>query len=320
MFGTGRAAAACRRPAPASRATYRIGLGSVGNVGPDTLTVALTALPRGQRGHQPVRRPGRRRPRVAPRRRKISGPGSVIAQERAVTLEDYELLAEGFPGVGKAKARVGLRGGYKVVQVFVAPESPASVPPPFPSAELRDALDSHLEARMPVNRMAGVDVLDPVYVPVDVAVDVHLQASGAAVRSTRAACSRTCSPSRAGIGGAVRVGEVFSALFPIPGSPTRVAAWSRPAPPRPPRHACGRRRADRRARAGLSRSDLRQRLRRPAVTDLAELIYRLPPRSTATRTPGRAARFLAIWARRWTSWRPRIEQLHEDLFASSARG
>src|SRR6185295_6179420 len=100
----------------------------------------------------------------------------VITQERAVTLNDYELLAKEFPGVGKAKARVGLRGGYKVVQIFIAPENPQVIPPPAPSGALKDDLKAFLESRQPVNRMAGVDVLDPIYVPVDISVDVYLKA------------------------------------------------------------------------------------------------------------------------------------------------
>jgi predicted phage baseplate assembly protein len=151
---------------------------------------------------------------------KVSGPGSVIAQERAVTLQDYELLAEGFAGVGKAKARVGLRGGYKVVQLFIAPETPQTVPPPPTSGELKEALKAQLEARMPVNRMAGVDVLDPTYVAVDITVDVHLKADASRAQVRDAVLNtlrELLSFARQDFGQAVRVGEVFSVLYPVPG-------------------------------------------------------------------------------------------------------
>ena len=74
---------------------------------------------------------------------------------------------------------------------------------------------------MPVNRMAGVDVLDPIYVPVDAVVDVHVEPQASrpqvvdavhgalarpvlvrppatsASRSASARCSPPCTPSRA---------------------------------------------------------------------------------------------------------------------------
>ena len=217
-FGTG--ARGSVPPAGARvQARYRIGLGGDGNVGPDTLTVFLTALPGVNAVTNPFAAEGGA-DRASTEEAKVSGPGAVIAQERAVTLEDYELLAEGFPGVGKARARVGLRGGYKVVQVFVAPENPRAVPPPPPSGGLRAALQEHLEARMPVNRMAGVDVLDPVFVPVDLVVDVHVKADSnrsRVVQAVQGVLRELLSFARQDFGKPVRVGEVFSALYPVEG-------------------------------------------------------------------------------------------------------
>jgi predicted phage baseplate assembly protein len=218
------------------QARYRIGLGSDGNVGSDALTVSLTSLPEVKAVSNPFAAEGGA-DRESTEEAKISGPGSVIAQERAVTLEDYELLAEGFPGVGKAKARVGLRGGYKVVQVFIAPEDPGTVPPPPPSGELRSGLQEHLEARMPVNRMAGVDVLDPVYVPVDVVVDVHVKADAnrsRVVQAVQELLRELLSFARQDFGKPIRVGEVFSALYPVEGVDfvllRRLERRGRPAP------------------------------------------------------------------------------------------
>jgi predicted phage baseplate assembly protein len=234
-FGTG-ARGSVAPPGARVQARYRIGLGAAGNVAPDTLTVFVTAIPEVVAVSNPFAAEGGT-DRESIEEAKISGPGSVIAQERAVTLEDYELLAEGFPGVGKAKARVGLRGGYKVVQVFVAPEDPATVPPPPPSGELRAALKQHLEARMPVNRMAGVDVLDPVYVPVDLVVDVNVKADanrGRVVQSVLDVLRELLSFASQDFGRPVRVGEVFSALYPIEGVDfavlRRLERRGRPAP------------------------------------------------------------------------------------------
>jgi predicted phage baseplate assembly protein len=201
------------------KASYRIGLGSGGNVGADTLTVFLSAVPQVKTITNPFNAAGGTDPETT-EEAKISGPGSVIAQDRAVTLQDYELLAKGFPGVGKAKARVGLRGGYKVVQVFIAPENPGVIPPPSPSGELKDGLKQQLEARQPVNRMAGVDVLDPKYVPVDISVDVYVKAQAVAAqveKDVRSALAGLLSFARQNFGQALRVGEVFSVLYPIEG-------------------------------------------------------------------------------------------------------
>jgi len=202
------------------RARYRIGLGSLGNVGPDTLTVFITAVPEVKAITNPFAARGGAE-RESTEEAKVSGPGSVIAQERAVTLQDYELLAKGFAGVGKAKARVGLRGGYKVVQVYVAPENPQVVPPPPPSSELKDKLKRHLESRMPVNRMAGVDVLAPVYVPVDMTVDVHLKAESSQARvleEVRKSLRELLGFANQDFGKGVRVGEVYSALYLVQGT------------------------------------------------------------------------------------------------------
>jgi uncharacterized phage protein gp47/JayE len=221
-------------------ARYRIGLGSRGNVGADRLTTPRTVVPTITAVTNPFPATGgAERETIAEAR--ISGPGSVIAQERAVTLEDYVLLAKGFPGVGKAGAEVGLRGGYKVVQVFVAPENPETVPPPPPNAELRAALKAHLEARMPVNRMAGVDVLDPVYVPIDVSLEITLKPQAARSRvasDARAALRALLAFENRGFGEPVRVGEVYAALHRVEGIAytllRRLARGDRPfAPPAP---------------------------------------------------------------------------------------
>ncbi|MBN1203494.1 MAG: putative baseplate assembly protein [Myxococcaceae bacterium] len=218
LFGTGARGAV---PPTGSQITarYRVGLGSLGNVGSDTLSVFITAVPEVKAIINPFPAQGGA-DRESTEEAKISGPGSIIAQERAVTLQDYELLAEGFAGVGKAKARVGLRGGYKVVQLYVAPENPTTVPPPAPSSDLKDALKRFLEARMPVNRMAGVDVLDPLYVPVDITVDVHLKAEASQTRvqeEVRKVLRELLAFANQDFGKAIRVGEVYSALYPVQG-------------------------------------------------------------------------------------------------------
>jgi hypothetical protein len=217
VFGTG-----ARGSVPAAgaevQARYRVGLGVVGNVGADALTVP-TALAAVAAVTNPFPADGGA-DRESADEAKIAGPGSVVAQERAVTLEDYELLAEGIAGVGKAKAQVGLRGGYKVVQVVIAPENPQTVPPPPPSDDLRDTVEAHLESRMPVNRMAGVEVLDPSYVPIDITVEAHLTADASqtqVIEEIRGLVAGLLAFPAQDFGRPVRAGDVFSALFPVAG-------------------------------------------------------------------------------------------------------
>ncbi|MDY7088323.1 MAG: putative baseplate assembly protein [Actinomycetota bacterium] len=217
-------------------ARYRVGLGPAGNVGPDTLTLAVSDIPEITGVANPFAATGGAA-RESIEEARVAGPGSVIAQERAVTVADFELLAAGFPGVGKAKARVGLRGGYKVVQVYIVAADPDTVPPPPPPPQLCAAVKQHLEARMPINRMAGADVLAPVFVAIDATVEVHLKRDTRredVVTAVENTLRDLLSFTRQEFGRAVRVGEVFSALYPIPGIDyvllTRLQRADRPTP------------------------------------------------------------------------------------------
>ena len=91
VFGTGDRGSVV--PAGAQiTARYRIGLGSEGNVGSDRLTVFLSSIPEVSAISNPFNAEGGA-DRESLEEAKISGPGSVIAQQRAVTIEDYEMLS-----------------------------------------------------------------------------------------------------------------------------------------------------------------------------------------------------------------------------------
>ena len=77
-----------------------------------------------------------------------------------------------------------------------------------------------LESRQPVNRMAGVDVLDPTYVAIDIAVDIHVKpdASASVVKAAaRAVLEQLLAFDQVDFGGVIRVGDIYAALFPLPG-------------------------------------------------------------------------------------------------------
>jgi hypothetical protein len=217
-FGTGQRGAVVSTGATVT-VQYRVGLGRGGNVGPDTITVPVTTVPQVKGVSNPFAAEGGA-DRETTDEAKISGPGSIISQERAVTLQDYELLAKGFPGVGKAKARVGVRGGYKVVQVFVVPQDTGVIPPQLPAADLKEALRQELESRQPVNRMAGVDVFDPTFVAINITVDVHVKAEASASginASVLTALQDLLSFDQVDFGSAIRVGDIYATLYPIAG-------------------------------------------------------------------------------------------------------
>jgi hypothetical protein len=68
--------------------------------------------------------------------------------------------------------------------------------------------------------MAGVDVLDPLYVPVDITVDVHLKAEATQTRvleDVRKILRELLGFANQDFGKGVRVGEVYSALYPVEG-------------------------------------------------------------------------------------------------------
>ena len=100
----------------------------------------------------------------------------VGARGRAVTLEDYEVLARQTPGarVARAAARANLHPSFPcfkapgLITLIVLPESP--VPRPAPSAELRRAVEAYLQRRRVIG--TRVHVVGPEYLEVSVRVRV----------------------------------------------------------------------------------------------------------------------------------------------------
>ncbi|HET7110119.1 MAG TPA: putative baseplate assembly protein [Gemmatimonadales bacterium] len=153
------------------RATYRVADGAAGNVGTSTL-VQLTApvvvdgitqqissvtnITGGMNGSDPESLESIRQ----------NAPRSLTAVNRAVTTDDYAALARRVMGVGKALAEAT---SSTAVTVRIAPvNAPGSVA----SAAVKTAVTNYLEPR----KMIGVTVTigDPVYVPVDIEVDIQV--------------------------------------------------------------------------------------------------------------------------------------------------
>jgi len=152
-----------RRPSERSafRAVARIGNGTIGNVGPDTLTRV-----RWDSGGISVRNPiaaiGGTDPESAEAVR-LMAPHAFRRQERAVIEADYATVAMRRPEVGRAAGRIRWTGSWYTAVVTADRPGGAAVDGAF-SAELLEHLD--------LFRMAGVDLA--VDSPIDVPLDIEL--------------------------------------------------------------------------------------------------------------------------------------------------
>jgi hypothetical protein len=141
-------------------ATYRVGVGVDGNVGSGTLTelvapvvgidsVTNVSAATGGADEESIESIRKQAPR------------SLTVLERAVTTEDYELLAEKVPGVLHAKATAAV---YTNVVLSVAPVGGGA-----PSQALKDLVANELADKKMIN--TSLTVGDPTYVPINVTVN-----------------------------------------------------------------------------------------------------------------------------------------------------
>lgn len=167
-FGTGRQG---RRPAVGTSplATYRVGTGTTGDVGPDRLVRLLVrpdgSDPVGGAGVQvwnPVAASGGREPEPLEQVRQLA-PAALRTQHRAVTSQDYARVAEQHPGTQRAVARRRWTGSWYAQAVTLDPVA-ARDDDPVLRAEVLAALE--------VRRMAGVDVTleRRLHVPLEIVV------------------------------------------------------------------------------------------------------------------------------------------------------
>jgi predicted phage baseplate assembly protein len=148
-------------------AAYRIGNGSAGNVGADTI-IHLSLSPAGAAALQSCRNPlpaaGGTDPESADQIRRRA-PEAFLTQERAVTMADYEAMTERDPRVERAAASLRWTGSWYTVFVAAEPRSGGTLPPTL-AAALKQELERY--------RLAGQDLdLDsPHYVSLDIALSV----------------------------------------------------------------------------------------------------------------------------------------------------
>jgi hypothetical protein len=173
-FGTGEHG---RAPSPGQsfRVRYRIGSGTAGNIGADSLSATLDGLEGILRVRNPLPARGGTDPESIEQVKQFA-PVAFRTQNRAVTLADYEEMARRYPGVQQAKAQFRWLASWYTVMLVVDRTEGREIDQAF-----RDGLIAHMERF----RMTGYDleVRDPVYVPLHIQLEVCLRrgADGSAV-------------------------------------------------------------------------------------------------------------------------------------------
>ncbi len=144
-------------------AAYRVGAGTAGNIGIDTLAHVVTNQSAILGLRNPLPAIGGRAPESIEEVRQ-NAPQAFRVQERAVTPEDYEEVALRFPGIQRAAATIRWTGSWYTVFLTVDRVGGAPVTQEFED-ELRKFMD--------IYRMMGYDleVDAPTYVPLEIEMD-----------------------------------------------------------------------------------------------------------------------------------------------------
>ncbi|MFB3921955.1 MAG: putative baseplate assembly protein [Terriglobia bacterium] len=145
-------------------ATYRVGNGTGGNVGAETLVHILANLPQIEQVRNPLPAQGGAEPESIEDVRQRA-PSAFRRQERAVTPDDYAEVTERHPDVQRAAATFRWTGSWHTVFVTVDREAGRLVDAPF-RAEIRDHVERY--------RMAGYDleVDAPRFAPLEIEMHV----------------------------------------------------------------------------------------------------------------------------------------------------
>lgn len=158
-----------RRPPSGARFTagYRVGNGSMGNVGAATLFHVLASDARITGVVNPLPANGGEDPESADQIRRRA-PEAYRTQERCVTAADYEARAGMYPGVQRAAATFRWTGSWYTVFITIDPVGGGA-----PSPSLLSGLGAYLESY----RMAGYDLQleAPVYVSLELGLLVCVE-------------------------------------------------------------------------------------------------------------------------------------------------
>jgi len=152
------------RPDPGTsfKATYRVGNGMGGNVGAETLAHIISTDQRIDKIRNPLPAQGGFEPESIEQVRQ-SAPGAFRVQERAVTPDDYAMMAKRYPGVQNAVATFRWTGSWHTVFVTIDRLGGLEV-----DASFKENMRKHLENY----RMAGYDmeIDSPIYISLEIEI------------------------------------------------------------------------------------------------------------------------------------------------------
>jgi predicted phage baseplate assembly protein len=145
-------------------ANYRIGNGTSGNVGAESLVFLAAADARVQSCTNPLPAKGGTNPETNDQIRRRA-PQAFLTQERSVTMTDYEGVAETNPHVDQAVASLRWTGSW--YSVFIAAE-------PKGGGNLAPALQETIESSVEGFRLAGQDLKleSPQYVSLQITLQI----------------------------------------------------------------------------------------------------------------------------------------------------
>jgi hypothetical protein len=153
-------------PNAAVQCRYRVGQGTAGNVGADTLTgFAPAALAGVERLWNPLDVGNGLEPEPAAEVLRRAPEAYRARQRRAVTLQDYADRAEEVPGVSRARARYAWTGSWRTVRVVIDPHG---------GTTLEAALIERVSAALEAVRLIGEDleIRPAAYVALDIRMRV----------------------------------------------------------------------------------------------------------------------------------------------------
>jgi uncharacterized phage protein gp47/JayE len=193
-------------------ATYRQGLGRVGNVRANTLTTLLD---------RPVGLKAAKNPRAAqggaePENQeaiRINAPNTVRTFNRVVSLRDFEDAAREYVGIAKAQATWVWDGEQQVVFLTVAGDDGAEV-----DGKLAADLKAYLDARRDPNRGLRLESFRKVPITVRVTIEVDVAYVAEAVQQDAIASLKShFAFEKRDLGQSVHLSDVYQALQEVEG-------------------------------------------------------------------------------------------------------
>jgi hypothetical protein len=227
-----------RRPFDAERvvARYRVGNGSVGNVGWGRLVhlvdPGVVIIPPVVRVWQPLPATGGEEAETVEHVRQIAPEAFRALQFRAVTERDWEEMALRDPDVAAAKASFRWTGSWHTVFIAIHPEDAANLRRlPGGGTELQPDFAAQIKAFLTRFKLAGydLDIRAAIYVPLEIDIricvaDGHFRGDVLAevqrVLSNRSFADGTTGfffPLRFGFGKAVYLSQLYAAVVAVEG-------------------------------------------------------------------------------------------------------